>query len=135
MAGTVSQTLIGTTKHKILQVQWLSATGGTVSAASTAENVNHTLRGMYCVLAITDPGATTAPTNNYDIAINDSFGCDVFGGALENRASGSAEQCVPTGGNGDLLGPGRPIFTGLSIAITGNTVAAASGALYVVFME
>ena len=133
MAGTVTQLMTKPTPAQVVvKFDWLAAAGGTLSAASTTANVDKEIRGLYCVCAITDPGATTKPTNNYDIAINDSFGCDIFGGELNNRASGSTEQTTPRVGNAYMA---RPIFTGLSVALTGNSVASASGALYVVFME
>ena len=132
--GTVSQTFFRPKKdHFVAKFQWLaSSVSGTLSSVSTDEPITDAIRGMFCVLGITDPGDTTSPTSNYDITVNDSFGCDIFGGELGNRASGSVEQAVPKVGN--TYGP-RPVTSALSIALSGNSVASASGSLYLVFVE
>lgn len=132
--GTVTQTFFRPEKDQlVVKFQWLaSSVSGTLSTVATDANINVLMRGMYCVLGITDPGDTTSPTNNYDIALTDSFGCDVFGSELSNRASGTVQQAMPKIGNAFSA---RPITTGLSLALTNNTVASASGALYLVFVE
>ena len=132
--GTVSQTFHNVKRDQVVvKLQWLaSSISGTLSTVTTDSNISDLLRGMYCVKAVTDPGDTTAPTDGYDIVINDSFGCDIFGGELANRASGSIEQAMPRIGN--AYSPAL-ISSPLAMALSNNTVASASGALYLVFTE
>jgi hypothetical protein len=40
---------------------------------------------------VTNPGAT-APTDNYDIVVNDADGVDVAAGVLANRDTANSEQ-------------------------------------------
>ena len=131
--GTTTQTLVRNGGMTTVKFAWLASSGtGSMAAAVTESYITNQIGGMFCILGVTNPGDTTAPTDNYDIAVNDSFGCDIFGGELENRASGSVEQAVPKVGSGYM---GRPISSALSVALTGNSVASASGAIYLVFME
>lgn len=68
---------------------WTSATDGTVVKATTS--------GYYgqVVALFTDPGST-APTDNYDIVVNDPDGYDVMQGAGANRDTANSETAVPT---------------------------------------
>lgn len=45
-------------------------------------------------LAETNPGST-APTDNYDIVLNNANGIDVMGGTLMNRDTSNSEAAVP----------------------------------------
>lgn len=132
--GTVTQSMeTPTPEQVVVKFAWLAAaTSGSLSSVTTDSTITKRIRGMYCVLGVTNPGDTTAPTDNYDITVDDSFGCDIFGGELENRASGGTEQAVPMVGAGYM---GRPIPSALSVALTNNAVASASGSIYLVFVE
>lgn len=68
---------------------WTSATGGTVTYP--------TVSGYYgeVIALLTDPGST-APTDNYDITIEDSDGYDVMQAAAQNRDTANTETAVPT---------------------------------------
>jgi hypothetical protein len=68
-------------------------------AAATYPDTTLALGTGWIFLAETNPG-TTAPTNAYDIVINNSNGVDVMGGALANRdgaapGSGTTQRTTP----------------------------------------
>ena len=69
---------------KLIKWAWTSATGGTVSQATTAS-----FDGKLLTL-VTDPGAT-APDPNYDVTILDSNSLDVLVGAGANRHTSTTE--------------------------------------------
>ena len=80
--------------------------------------------GRYCVLAVTDPDGDTAPTDNYDITVEDEYGCDIFGGALENRDTANSEQAVPKVSS--VYG-GRLCAGTWTFKLSGNSVNSAEG--------
>jgi hypothetical protein len=45
----------------------------------------------FVLLVETDPGST-APTDNYDIVLNDKYGADIMGGDLADRDSSATER-------------------------------------------
>ena len=87
------------------------------------------IKGWSVVLVVTDPGAVASPpTDDYDIVINDDYGCDVMGGELTNRDTAITEQAMPK--IGSHYGP-RLVETALTPVITNNTVAGATIDIYV----
>ncbi len=133
--GTTTQTLEhgGDPGKLVVKLQWLSSSvSGTFTTVALDSRINKLIRGKYCLFAITDPGDTTAPTDNYDIAFNDALGVDIFGAELNNRASGSGEQATPKIGNAYM---GRLITSSLNFAISNNTALSASGAVQLFFVE
>ncbi len=77
---------------KLIKWAWTSATGGAVSS----QTVNH-YDGKLISL-VTNPGAT-APTDNYDVVINDDNSEDVLVGAGVDRDTANTELV-----NGTTLG-------------------------------
>jgi hypothetical protein len=82
------------------------------------------VQGLYITLVITNPGSP-APTDNYDIVINDSDGVDVMGGTLANRDTSNSEQALPYIGS-LAYGP-RQIDGILTFSLSGNSVNSATG--------
>lgn len=78
---TITQDSIAYPLQKI-QWDWLSATGGAVSSAAS---------GWYCgkivKVSLASDGAPTAPTDAYDVTIEDQDGLDVLSGNGENVTS------------------------------------------------
>lgn len=67
----------------------------TTDAAGVQERIRLELpEGIFLWYVETDPGAT-APTDDYDLAIYDSMGVDVMGGALNNRDTSTSERSEP----------------------------------------
>lgn len=74
---------------KVVRVDWVSASDGSVTATSLPID-GEILR------VVTDPDGTDAPTDNYDIALNDEDGFDILGGGLANRDTANTEAVVPS---------------------------------------
>lgn len=129
MAGTVTTTVsqinysqTGQQRFcKKVSVSWTAdAADGSLPATSITD-----LNG-WLIKVVTNPGAT-APTANYDIALNDpdASGLDALGGKLIDRHTTADEQVYPSIG----ATPTTPIFLAgtYSLAITGNAVNSATG--------
>ena len=70
-----------------MRFAWTSDTGGAVSG--TTWPFNGRIERL-----VTNPGAA-APTDNYDVTIEDEDGVDVLGGVGANRDTVNSEQAVP----------------------------------------
>jgi len=74
----------------------------------------------------TNPGAT-APTDLYDIVLEDRDGVDVMGGALGNRATATSEVAYPKEPAGAVNMNGVPVLGELTFKLTNNSVNSALG--------
>ena len=90
--------------------------------------------GRYCVLGVTQPGAVATggvvPDADYDIAIEDEYGCDIFGGNMVDRSDTAAEQALP------LIGAayGSRLCAGIwTFKLTDQTVIDATGTCVLYF--
>jgi hypothetical protein len=101
-----------------LRITWTADTDGSYTDYTTAENMDG-----YVFMVVTNPGAT-APTDNYDITLADSDGCDVSGGELANRDTANTEQIIPKIGN--TYG-GRFVAGPLTLGISNNSINSATG--------
>ena len=91
MAGSVTLTYSDHATVKYAQWSWTSDASGDVSGTDTK-----VLSGVALRYA-TNPGGT-APTDDYDIVINDEDGIDITAGVLADRDTSNSEQ-VLTGGD------------------------------------
>ena len=89
-ACTITEETIGSVKK--IKWAWTSAADGTVGAAAVSSTTTNAYSGE-CLRLITDPGAT-APTDDYDVVINDADGVDVLIGAGANRDATATEQVI-----------------------------------------
>lgn len=123
--STVVRREIGS-HHYALDFNMVADAGSSTftSLASTPYRVDG-----YVIKAETNPGAT-APTDNYDIVLNDSESCDIMGGELANRDTSTTEQAVPKVGNayGDCFVDGP-----ITCAVSGNAVVNATTKVIVYF--
>ena len=78
--------------------------------------------------AITIPD-TVGIADNYDIAITDEDGTDIFGGALANRDSANTETAIPLAGS--LANPNSWVTGDLTVTITGLDMALAKGKIII----
>lgn len=94
----------------------------TMSTSGTATTTT-AIKGR--VIAVeTNPGSP-APTDNYDLTINDANGADIMGGALQNRDTSTTEMAIPL--VGALAAPqGIPVDSVLSIVSSGNSQSGAT---------
>lgn len=91
MAGSVSITYSDHETVKYVQWSWTSDASGDVSGTDTK-----VLSGVALRYA-TNPGST-APTDDYDIVINDEDSIDIAAGGLADRDTSNSEQLL-TGGD------------------------------------
>ena len=79
------------TQHYVLEFDMtaIASSSGFTSLASTPHRVDG-----YVIKAVTHPG-TVGPTDDYDITLTDSEGCDCMGGTLVDRDIATPEQAVP----------------------------------------
>lgn len=75
-----------------LKFAWTSTAGG-LADATFGDGATEFLSPGYCILLVTDPGAT-APTANWDVTVTDPWGCDIAGGQLMNRSATITEQAL-----------------------------------------
>jgi hypothetical protein len=89
MAGSVSITYSNTRAGaKSVSWSWTSDASGDVSGTDTAYISGTALRW------VTNP-SSTAPSDNYDIVVNDTDGVDVAAGVLANRDTSNSEAAYP----------------------------------------
>lgn len=101
-----------------IDMPWTADTDGSFSATPTDHRIDGLILGVE-----TDPGAT-APTDNYDIALNDANGIDVMGGALADRDTANTEFAAPLVNGVEWM---VPVVGVLQLAITNNSVNSATG--------
>jgi len=122
--GKIDTPYAGTHGLVKVEINWVADSGdGSVPDGVFDATKTIRLLGRYCVLAVTDPGPV-APTDNYDITIEDEYGCDIFGGQLSNRDGANSEQALPN--IGGAYG-GRPCAGVLTFKLANNSVHSATG--------
>ena len=142
--GSCTTTLESSTPdHAVVKWHWIAgattgsmATAVTDSAFVTPDGATKFIDGMKAIYAITVPIST--PVDNYDVSINDSFGCDIFGGAMLNRSSTLTQQALAEDSSGGVFAVGRFVNTGLRLSIAGNggtPGTGASGTVRVMFVR
>ena len=89
-ACTITEETFGTVKK--VTWAWTSASDGSVGAAAVSTTTTNAYSGKVERL-VTDPGAT-APTDNWDLVINDEDGTDILVGAGANRDTANTEQVL-----------------------------------------
>ena len=86
MAGTVTATEITHGSVKKLTFAWTSSAGGAADGVS-AEVYDGKIIGL-----TTDPDGAAAPTDNYDVVVNDADGHDQLLGAGADRDTANTEH-------------------------------------------
>ncbi len=123
---TVSIFTTGNPTLKVVTFAWTGdATSGSVPNTAMPGGIAAELNGWYAFKALTISG-TPAPTNLYDITLEDVNGIDIFAGALMNRSRTAAEATPAV--VWPLEGP-------LTLKITNQTDAGAKGTLKVYFSK
>jgi hypothetical protein len=80
-----------------------SAADGTASGSTDQNNCAGGVHG-WGIHGVTNPGST-APSPDYDCTFLDTYGLDVFGGALGNRHTSDTERTFPLTQSGALYSP------------------------------
>lgn len=110
MAGTVTTTEKTHTSVRKLTFAWTSSAGGAADGTSTAA-----FDGAIIGLTTIPSGGGTAPSLNYDVAVNDADGHDVLLGAGANRSDTATEHVAGT----SLAGVAGSVLT-LAVTNAGN---------------
>lgn len=127
MAGTITLTShksFGSVRR--LLIDWVAD----AADASVPSLVLPVIEGELLALE-TNPGAT-APTANYDIALNDAEGVDRLHGAGANRHTTTAELAAIVFA-GTALHPPVSVDEALTLAVTGNLVNSATGRVIIIY--
>jgi hypothetical protein len=127
---TVNYNQLSATEH-ILTLSWVGdASNGLVPAYTVPTWITNELQPYYIFMVCTVPGAT-APTALYDITLVDGINIDMMGGVLANRSNSATECVVPVIDIAHSVGAGRPIYGGMTLNLTGNSVNSATGTIII----
>ena len=116
-------------KHskKIITIAWTGSVDDG-SIPNTTLNAN-AVKGWYFLSGETNPD-TPAPTDDYDIVINDADGVDLAGGRLMDRDTSNTELVSGMGAYG------YPLVRGdLTVVFTNQIVHSAKGTLILTFVS
>jgi len=114
-SGTWTKTEIGDDMI-VLTLPWTSDSATGAVSATTDSTITAAIQGWWVIMGSTNPRARpNPPLDNYDIAVKDEDGVDIFGAKLENRDTLYSEQALPY--IGGAYGP-RPIIGSLTAYIT-----------------
>lgn len=122
MAGSISYTHEKQGAIRVVRVTW---TGD--PADGTVPSLVLPAFGGRLLALETNPGAT-APTTLYDIAITDQHGHDVLQTVGANRSATATEK-VAVVYSGTTIHPPVALGDTLTLALTGNSVNSATGAI------
>ena len=126
--SSVSQAWASVNKEvMVLTMAWTAdANSGDVSATVSEADIDG-----YIFQVVTNPG-TTAPSDNYDITINDASGVDIMGGELDNRDTANSEQVVP---KIDAVYGTRMVDGAITVNFSGNSVNSATGEVIIYYYK
>jgi len=133
-AGTVTITSSNITIHgniwrKIITLSWIADAADATVPSTTITATTYGIGGWYLYSAETNPGSV-APTDNYDIVLNNADGLDIAGGLLANRDA-TATEIVSIGTSAH----GYPLVRGdLTFVLSNNAVKSATGTLILIFV-
>lgn len=124
-AGTVTTTLaaIGTSGNYLLTYTWVGdSSSGSVPATAAPQLIANALMQGYRVFQVEIVPGSPAPTTLYDLTLKDGNSVDYLGGL-------GADQSATAGA---FYGVNAPAINGtLTLAVTNNSVASATGTVYV----
>jgi hypothetical protein len=121
---TVTKFMVGEKRMYLHEVTWTAddATAAIADVTIPASDLKN-YQGYYLYRVITDPGAT-APTDDYDIVLNDVYSFDVMEGALGNRDTANTETVEVS----------IPVYGQLTAVFTNNSVNSATGKIVFLFV-
>jgi len=113
---------------KVVEIDWTDSPNAALSATDT--DIDKFMRGWWVYKAETAPGTGgSQPDDDYDIALNmTAFGVtiDIMGGELGDRDETTHERAFP---KVDASYAPVHIISGLTLVVTGQTTAAATGTI------
>lgn len=124
MAAGVVQTSKSLRDMVIVQLAWTAAANGSVPD-HVITDPGFSLDGFSLLAMETIPGADAkAPQAAYDITLTNASGCDLLGGAGEDRSASAAEMVCPLSGTTVIV---PPVDGALTFALANNNVNGAEG--------
>lgn len=124
--GTCTQSILNVgnqTGGKVVTFSCVaSADDASFPSTATDTAITAAINGLFIAEVRTNPGGT-APTNLYDMVLNDTDGIDLMGGALADRLTATSQRAIPilaTGVYGTTMVDGA-----LTLVITNNLVNSA----------
>lgn len=92
MSVTITEEKFGNSLEPLNKIKfvWITAADGTATGTTTNSYTGEIIR------LVTVPNGVTAPTDNYDIIINDEDTTDVLMGAGADRDTANTEQVLAT---------------------------------------
>jgi hypothetical protein len=116
--------------RKVVTLSWIGDSGNGTIPTITIDANTYKITGWYLYSVETNPGSV-APTDDYDIVINDADGLDIVGGLLANRDVTNTELI--------LVGTathGYPVVrSDLSVVWSNQAVHSATGTLILTFVS
>lgn len=113
----------GSRARVVVTIAWTTGDAGT-GPTMTIVPATYRVEGYYLYSVETDPGSS-APTDNYDIVINDANGLDICWGLLADRDTTNTEIafCATTGkGYPAVMGTLTPVVTNAGNTTTGQII-------------
>ena len=127
MAGTVTVTALHGAAFTKITADWTAdAADGSVPDTDLIAAIESGLELHGWIEKIVTKPGTPAPTDDYDVTLEDPEGVDVLGGAGADRDSSDSEQAVPLAGSARVASfVAAP--SALTLKVTGNSVNSAQG--------
>ena len=122
--GECVQTIQAKNNLNVMKFAWTTVATGSFTTTTSNMPVDG-----YIVMIETVPSSTAAPTDDYDITLNNDDGYEVTGGNLANRDTANTEVVMPLL-NSEIVR--FPNFGALTLAIT-NAGANKSGVVNVYY--
>lgn len=116
---------------RILSVSWTADGAGAVADVAIPSD-DLAMGGWFLYAIETNPGAT-APTDNYDVTLEDIDALDVLGGAGIDRDTANSEIAMPTLSAMPTMAP--IASGGLTLKVANNAVASAVGVIRLYFVR
>lgn len=126
--GSVTETVdeLPGARGYVVTFSWTGdSADGSVPSTATAAATNIILKGMFLYMVETNPGST-APTDNYDIVLNNAGSVDLMAGAMANRDTANTEIAFPTSAT-------PSVDTAITMVLTNQSVNSATGTVKMYF--
>jgi len=110
----------------VIEIIWTAHTDGSYTSYLIKQAINGTLYRVE-----TDPG-TTAPDDNYTVALTNEGGMDIMGGTMADCDTANTERWSPYNAGSAQYGA-EPVIGRLTLSIADNTVNGATGTIKIFY--
>ena len=126
MAGSIAIIQSGSRTVKKLELDWLCDASGNVNGVDTEAISGEILR-----VTFTPDGGGTAPTNLYDVTLDDEDGIDVLNGKGANLSNTTTTSIAPLYGDGTTTN--RPVAVDGKLTLDVSNAGNAKGGIVAVY--